>query len=244
MALKLKIKKAVFDALSADIKKEYILEGEDATLDVEGIEDTGALNRAKAREKQRADDLEAKLTEATEKNDRLERGKAGDVDRLTRRYDTEKADLVKVHTETLSKKDAFIRESLLDSAAVGLSAKLNKNSPKIFVPHVTARLDVDFSGDKPALVIKGADGKPSKMTLDDLQKEFVANKDFAGIIVGSQASGGAGTGNNKKPPGSAGGSNNGSGDGSNKTPDWSKAPTTSLVEHLKAKKAEAAAKAE
>jgi hypothetical protein len=59
-------------------------------------------------------------------------------------------------------------------------------------------LGVDFEGAKPSTKILGADGSLSALTLDDLEKEFIGNKAFGGVITASDASG-SGT-----PPGSQG----------------------------------------
>lgn len=239
MAIKYKIKKDEYEKLSPEMKREYVQDGDGYQADIDGLEDTSALKRAKDRHKQNEDDLRTKNQELTETNERLERGKAGDVDKLTRRYDTEKADLIKSHGEALSKKDGFITRTIKDAAANALAAKLNPKSPKVFLPHVNERLDIDMSGDEPKLIIKGVDGKPSKMTMDDLQKEFVANKDFAGIIIGSQASGGAGTGHKNKLPVSDG-SNNGPGD-DGKPVDLSRMSPREHAARIKEQKAQAAA---
>ena len=51
MALKRKITKADYDKLAADLKTEYVADGDDNyRLDLDGEEDTGALKRAKDRE--------------------------------------------------------------------------------------------------------------------------------------------------------------------------------------------------
>lgn len=239
MALKLKLKKSAYDSLSAEVKKEYIADGDDFRLDVEDMEDTGALRRAKDRETQLRKDAEKDRDEANEKIEKLERGKAGDVVKLEKKYQDDAAAKDKLHGEVVSKKDTFIRSTLLDGAANGLASKLNPKQPKVFVPHIASRLDVDFTGDTPSLVIKDKDGKPSKLTMDDLHKEFVANKDFSGIIIGSQASGGAGTGNRKTPTGSAGTGENGSGD--NKTPDLSRMNPRDYAAQIKQQKADQAA---
>jgi hypothetical protein len=52
MALKLKLAKTEFEKLSAELQAEYIEDGDEYRLDVSGIEDTGALRRAKDREVQ------------------------------------------------------------------------------------------------------------------------------------------------------------------------------------------------
>ena len=96
------------------------------------------------------------------------------------------------------------------------------------LPHIKNRLVADFEGDEPVTRILGPDGKPSNMTLDDLEKEFVANKDFSAIIVGSKASGGAGGGEQRRKTGGA--------SDSDKKLDLSKAKPFELLEHLKSKK--------
>ena len=61
MALKKKITKEAFEKLPDVLKSEYVANGDDYVLDVDGEEDTGALKRAKDREKQRADELATQI---------------------------------------------------------------------------------------------------------------------------------------------------------------------------------------
>lgn len=236
MALKLRLKKADYDKLHEEVKKEYIPDGDDFRLDHDG-EDTGALRRAKDRETQLRKEAEAARDELSEKVEKLERGKAGDVTRLQKQWDGEKETLVKTHGEVLSKKDAFITTTLKGGLAERIAATLNPRAPKVFIPHVASRISVDLSGDEPKVVILDKDGKASTLKPEDLQKEFVANKDFAGMIVGSQASGGAGPGQNKNNGGGASGSNGNDGD---KPPDLSRMNPRDFVARIKANKEAAA----
>ena len=66
-------------------------------------------------------------------------------------------------------------------------------SPSLLLPHIKARLQADLDGDAPATKVLDRDGKPSAMTVADLSKEFVDNKDFAAIIRATKASGGGAT---------------------------------------------------
>lgn len=208
MALKLKINKAKYDKLSDDLKAEYKSDGADGyELDVDGIEDTGALRRANDRLKQENKDLSTEVETLTESNKKLESGKAGDVTKLTKKYDGDIANMKAEHEAAIGKRDSFITRTLKSGLAQRIAAALNPKAPKVFVPHLEARITVDSTGDEPKVVILGADGKPSTLTEEQLQQEFVANKDFAGMIVGSKASGGAGATNNK-PAGGASGANN------------------------------------
>jgi hypothetical protein len=199
MALKLKLKKAQYDKLSDELKSEYKSDGEDGyTLDVDGIEDTGALRRANDRLKQENKDLSGEVETLTESNRKLESGKAGDVTKLTKKYDGDIATMKTEHGEAIAKRDGFITRTLKNGLAATIAAALNPKSPKVFVPHLESRITVDLTGDEPKVVILGADGKPSALTPEQLQQEFVANKDFAGMIVGSKASGGAGANNTNR----------------------------------------------
>jgi hypothetical protein len=197
MALKLKLTKKEYEKLSDELKAEYKEDGEAYALDVDGLEDTGALKRAKDRETQLRKDAEGERDELREEVKTLEKGKAGDVTRLQKKWDTDKATMTEQHTAVMSKRDGFIVKQLKTGLAERLAAALNPKAPKVFVPHLEARITVDLTGEEPKLVILGPDGKPSVLTPEQLQQEFVANKDFSGMIVGSKASGGAGVTNNK-----------------------------------------------
>lgn len=206
MALKLKLSKKEYEKLSDEIKKEYTVDGDSYALDVDGIEDTGALKRAKDREIQLRREAEEERDELRETVKTLEKGKAGDVTKLTKKYEGDIATLKETHTADLGKRDNFIMKTLKTGLAERIAAALNPKAPKVFIPHLEARITVDTSGDEPKTVILDAAGKPSQLTVEQLQQEFVANKDFAGMIVGSKASGGAGAEKNR-PAGGAGGQN-------------------------------------
>lgn len=194
MALKLKLTKAEFDKLPADVKAEYLPDGDAYKLDVDGIEDTGALQRAKQRETEARKSAEKKLEELETQMEELRSaaGKKGeDIAKLEKGW---KDKLAEVETNSKTEREKLqghIRSQLVDNVASTLANKLSK-SPVLLLPHIKARLMADFDGDKPVTKVLGADGKPSALTLEQLEAEFVANKDFASIIVGSRASGGAG----------------------------------------------------
>lgn len=201
MALKLKLSKKEYEKLSDDLKAEYKADGDSYALDVEGLEDTGALKRAKDREVQLRKDAESERDELREQVKTLEKTGSGDVARLQKKWDADKKAMTDEHTATLGKRDGFIMKTLKTGLAERIAAALNPKAPKVFVPHLESRITVDMTGDEPKVVILGPDGKPSTLTAEQLQQEFVANKDFAGMIVGSKASGGAGATNNKVPGG-------------------------------------------
>lgn len=235
MALKRKINKTTFDKLSEEIKKEYKAGSSDDEfiLDTEGDEDTGALKRAKDREAQLRREAEEKLREATEKLEGLESGdarKKGDIETLEKSWKKKLDDKEKELGEKLTKAQAHIQRTLVDNVAKDIAHKIS-NAPALLLPHIRSRIVADLDGDEPVTRVLDANGKPSALTVEDLQKEFVANKDFSAIILASKASGGAG-----KP-------SNGTGGGAptlnqpDKPADLSKLNPSQMVEHLKAVKA-------
>ena len=228
MALQKKITKEVFEKLPEALKAEYIEKDGNYVLDIEGDEDTGALKRAKDREAQKRREAEKALKTAQQELDDLQDNdakKRGDIETLEKSWKEKDEKKDKEHQEKLTTKDNFIRRSLVDAKALEIATTISK-SPKVLLPHIKARLTADLEADTPITKILDADGKPSAMTVKELSEEFVANKDFASIIIGSKASGSSTVGNDKLPKGGAS-----SGD-----KDLSKATGSELVEHLKAKK--------
>jgi len=214
MALKKKITKADYDKLKEGVQENYIEDGDGGyKLDLEGEQDNEALKRAKDRETQLRKDAEKKAKELEDKLADIEGDdarKSGDIDLITKSmtakhqkeieklkadFETEKTGL----GEQLGKFQAHTKKQLIDNYALQLATELNPKSPKVLLPHIKERLLADFDGDEPVTKILGADGKVSNLTRDQLKSEFVANKDFADYIIGSKASGSAGT----KPSGSA-----------------------------------------
>ena len=203
MALKRKIDKATYDKLTDAVKAEYKAEGMDYVLDIEGYEDPAELKRAKDREAQghkdekaRADKLEADLAAERAKNgddDESKARKAGDIATLEKSWQS-KVDTAKA--EGKAKEDklrAALQKRLVDGTAESI-AKSISTTPNVLLPHIKARLVADFDGDEPVTRVLGVDGKVSALTLDELQKEFVANADFSAIITASNASGGGANG--------------------------------------------------
>ena len=90
---------------------------------------------------------------------------------------------------------------------------------------------VDFDGDEPTARVIGADGKvDEKLTLDDLTKELVANKEYADIIIASKASGGA-----AKTTQNGGGAANNPGHNGQETADYASMKPSDLAAAMKEK---------
>lgn len=202
MALKQKITKEVFDKLSEDVKKEYkSIPGDDANyvLDLEGYEDPGELRRAKQREsdekkveKARADKAEADLAELR----RVGARENNDVVALEASWkataDSREA-AAKAETKAVKAKlTKVLRDDVARTIAASISTK-----PNLILPHILARLKVEIpEGDADPLTrVIDKEGKPSALSVAELEKEFIADADFADIIIASRASGGGAAGN-------------------------------------------------
>lgn len=191
MALKKRISKEAFDKLSDVLQAEYVEKDGEYVLDVDGDEDTGALKRAKDREAQLRREAEKRAREAEEKLQGLEGDdarKRGDIETLEKSWQKKLSDRETELTGKLETKDAFIKNTLVDSVAKDIAHKIS-TSPSLILPHIKARLAADLDGDAPSTKVLDANGQPSAMTVAELQEEFVANKDFSAIIIGSKASG-------------------------------------------------------
>lgn len=235
MTLKLKISATAFNKLSDEMKAEY-KKDEDSdsyTLDVSGLDDTGELKRARDREKAKGEEWKQKLTEAEDKIAELESNggkKDKDVATLEKTWQKKVEDEKKAGEAKLSKRDAFIKDKLVDSQANALAAKIS-TSPSIMARFLKDRMTVDFEGDEPTLKILGKDGKASDMTLEQLEQETLANKEFSGILIGSKASGsGAGKDGFNKNGGGAGSTK------PNAEVPLAKQTPAELVAHIQAKK--------
>lgn len=235
MALKKKLTKAEFEKLKDEFKAEYIADGDGYKLDLEGDDDIGPLRRALERErassttnKQRVEELEAEI----EKLQGDDARKRGDIQTLEKSWQSKLDKKEQEYSEKLSKREGFIKSQLVDAKASEIAHKISK-APALLLPHIKARLVADLDGDSPVTRVLDKDGKVSAMTLEELQAEFVANKDFSAIITASKASGGAGPSNN------GGGAPNNAGNNSGQQPaDLSKMNPRQLADALKEKKAQ------
>lgn len=234
MALKQKITKEQFEKLSADIKTEYVEDGEGFRLDVEGLEDTGALKRSKDREKQLRQDAEKEAKELREQLDALgtdDARKKGDIATLEKSWAT-KTEAQKAEFEgKLNKSNTYLTKVLVENVAQSIANKIS-SAPAILIPHIKARLQADFDGDEPATRVLDKDGKKSALSIDDLAKEFSDNKDFSAIIVASKASGGAGKSSTNNSGGAAQQQSN------DKPADLSKLSPSQMAAHITASKAQ------
>lgn len=188
MALQYKINKTDYDALADALKNEYKPgTGDTYVLDLTGVDMRGAEKYEAERDKRRA----------AEKRTREVEGELSDMkdnDDRPALIDAHKREMGKVTKERDDFRDRFtgyVRTKELDTAAQSIAEKASPKHAKLLLPHVRAMLDLDLTDPLAPKVVVLDGGKPSAKTFDDVHKEILANKDFADIVVTSQATGGA-----------------------------------------------------
>ncbi len=209
MALRRKITKTAFDALSEDLKKEYKINTKNDQEYFLDVDDASELTRAHDREKARADGLAEELNKAGEKVASLTtelkaaNTRSPDVAELEKSWT---AKLEKSETKsaaTVAKLQGAIKTTLVDGTALTLATKIS-NSPELMSRAIKDRLAVEYDGETPILRILDKNGKPSAGTLAELETELLTDKAYSAIVIASKASGGSAPG--KTPlqrPGSA-----------------------------------------
>lgn len=171
-------------------------------LSLDGYEDPAALKRAKDHEKEARKNAEKALKELREEFDTFraevesssddKNRKRGDVAALEQSYKDKIAKLNTDHANELAARDAQISKLLVDNVAETMAAELS-DSPELLSDIIRKRLKAE-NGETRVL---DANGELSATTVDELREEFRANKKYAPIIRGSQASGGGSGGGGK-----------------------------------------------
>lgn len=190
MALKRKIDTTTYNTLTDVLKAEYKAEGNGYVLDTDdATELIAARDREKANhktEKERADKLQAAVDAAA-----AEAAKGNPDKEKIITLEAEVARL-KPLAENLPKREAYINELLGNTEARAIATRVfGENNADAMLHHVTSRLHVDLTGDKPKVVINDKDGKPTTLAAADLEKDLKADTRFSGIVVASKASGAA-----------------------------------------------------
>lgn len=197
--LKQRIDKATFDGLPDVMKAEYKINPANAAEYVLDAEDAKEALAARDREKLRADGLQAQINAANAAVTEAERVAAeartqaarekGDVTALDKSWqtklDAQKADNDKV----IEKANNQLRALLVRAEARRIAAKIS-TVPDLIEERIAARLTADLTGDIPITRVLDAAGRPSATSIDELEKEFVANPAYATIIKASEGSGG------------------------------------------------------
>lgn len=194
MALKMTVDSLA--GLPADVSALYKAGAEGKfSLDLEGVEDTGALKRAKDHEKaarvnaeKMAADLALRLENLESEREKMLLGSIpkGDVEKLE---GTWKKKFEAAATETDGLKGS-LKSLLVDNIAQAIASKIS-TAPSLLMPHIRGRLTADYTSGKASTRVLDKLGQPSDMTLEELEKEIIANAEYAPIISASQATGSA-----------------------------------------------------
>ena len=205
MALKRKLSKTDYEALSDTLKGEYKEKSGEYFLDVDGDEDITPLKNANERNKAERDQALKEKKELQDRLDAIEADKnKGDFDAMNKSWQTKHDKTVKEAAAKEAKLQSALSKKLVDNEAERLATKLSAKNAKVLMPLIKMRLAADFEGDEPTTRILDADGKVSALTIAELEAEYIANPDYSGIIDGSKASGGAGAGNKQTTTSGAG----------------------------------------
>ncbi len=197
--LKQRLDKTAFDALPDVMKAEYKVNATNANEYLLDAEDAKEAVAARDREKKRADDLQASIDEINKKLADAEKAKKDAEDETNRKAGNvaaiEKSWQDKLDA-AIAAKDAIIaslqgklRQLLVRSKAQGIAAKISV-APDLLTPAIEARLTAELDAETPITRVLDVAGKPSALSIDDLEKEFVANPAYAAIIKANEASGG------------------------------------------------------
>lgn len=199
MKLKRKINKDEFDGLTEVQKTLYVEKDGSYVLD---IDDT-AFETLKAEKKAKEDELakykaeeEQRLKEAEERaekraKEKYEKAKSDkDVEAIEKSWQEKYDKLQTKLTETESKHTSYVSKTLIDETVSKIANEIS-TSPTLLSPHIRSRLSVDFTGEQPKLIVLDDKGERSALTVDELKKSFIDNKDFSAIIKATSASGGA-----------------------------------------------------
>lgn len=193
------------EGLPADVAREYV-EQDDGTyrLDVEGMEDTGALKRAKDHEKRRRQEAERKAAELQSQIDELQEQMDGladpgknKADDTLRRKLQEKIDALEGKLSTREQELLGEITRLTSTARAESLANELSDYPHLMLPHVKARLRTVIEDGKAVVKVLDPDGDVGVMTLDELKKEFINTKEFAPLIRGGKGSGSGAPGNGR-----------------------------------------------
>ena len=200
--MKRKITESQYAELSDAIKELYKSEGDAYILDLED-DDTGALKRAKDREaaqrkeaEQRNQELKAQIEELTAK---LEDGsnadarKRGDIETLEKSWQDKQAKIEKEYQDKLNGVTSKYSETLLESEAKAIAAKVFGDNATLGVRFVRDRLAPDVeSGTVKVLDEKG---QISSLTSEELITEFRTTETYAPLVQSGKGSGSGAPGN-------------------------------------------------
>ncbi|WNH03213.1 hypothetical protein [Xenorhabdus griffiniae] len=188
--------KEEFETLTDEQKALYKEQGDKYQLQIEGlpeIPDVSGLQKKVDEllsEKKSEQEKRRQAEEAAKKAAEEQARKNGDIEALEKSWAEKLSNREKELLTQLEEKDTNLRTLLVDNVAQSLAAKLAGDSAALLLPHIKSRLIVEDGKTR----VVDSEGKPSALTIDDLEKEFRSNKLFAPVVIGSKATGTGGEG--------------------------------------------------
>lgn len=225
MALKRKITKTEYDGLNDVLKAEYKANGDNYVLDTDDATD---LINARDLEKREKDAAKTKVKELETELAAIKKA-GGDFEAIETSYKVKIAALEGQLTEANTTLTNERRDRYANTEAAKIAARFTV--PSLMQKEIAKRLDIDPKNPTQVRVLD-KDGKPSAMTIADLEKEFVDNPEYKGIVVASKASGSAGNPPNRQ----ASGATNLPNTQQNERPLLAKMTPQELAAHMQAKK--------
>ena len=214
MKLKRKITKEEFEALSEVQQSLYVEKDGNYTLDIED----NAFETLKSEKRAVQEELERYRAEEAE---RIRKAEERAVKKAQEEYEKAKGDknveaIEKSWQDKYDKLNAektasderysnYVKKALIDSEVARMAGEIS-TAPALISPHIRARLDVDLTAEQPKLIVLDENGQRSALTVAELQKSFIDNKDFGAIIKVTTANGGANSGKFVNTPHNSGAS--------------------------------------
>lgn len=187
--------KEEFEKLPEAMQGEYTLTDDTATLTLEGHEDA-FVERGKWQESEKhRKNAEAKQLEVEKRETQLlkdiegAKGNEKKVQELRESHEKEVARIREENEAALKEIKAGQHKAMIDAEATKF-ANQHFTVPSLVKDAIAKRLTVEEIDGQPVIRALEADGKASSKSLDQVQKEFLDNKEFSSIIKASQASGG------------------------------------------------------
>ncbi len=174
-------------------------------LPIEGLPDVGPALRAKDHEVSEHAKTKAELKRIKDAQKKIEDDarkaaedaalKSGDLEAFRKSAEKQRADDLAAkdaeYQPKVQKLDTTVRRLLVSDVATRLATELAlKGSEGPLAKLISDRLAVEERDGEHVTVVRGADGKPSALTIDDLKKEIAGDKALAPLLAGSRASGG------------------------------------------------------
>nr|DAJ39508.1 MAG TPA: minor structural protein GP20 [Caudoviricetes sp.] len=204
MKLKRKISQSELEQLTKEVQELYTKVGDEFILN---LDDT-AFETLKAEKKSAEEKLakyeaeeEERIRKAEERakkkaQEEYEKAKGDkDVEAIEKSWTDKYGKLESEFKDLQEKHNGYVTKSLVDSAVTAMANEISTH-PNLITPHIRSRLGVDLSGDSPKLVVLDENGQRSALTVDELKKSFIDNKEFSAIIKATSANGGAKAGAN------------------------------------------------